>query len=256
MQKLNNFIYMIASAIVANMAYVMGGVQNAAHAAARCSYVHPYRYTGWRYGSNLAQCSDACAVLAGWGNGLTSVYYDGRGTCSCYISISQTAYGTWQDESINCGRRSTCLITYKTCDNSLCPEQYITSYGMPYCNSDNYPGYGGYMVNDSQITTAIVGSCACCPCFGNDPKGESCLGSQNSAPYASMIKVVAAPGATSFLDCYMIGNAYDPTGLYEYTDTDKCYYKPTATIPVPGGSVVPVPGGTVAPVGPSASSAK
>lgn len=113
------------------------------------------------------------------------------------------------------------------------------------------------MVNDSQITTTIVGSCACCPCFGNDPKGESCLGSQNSAPYASMIKVVAAPGATSFLDCYMIGAAYDPTGLYEYTDTDKCYYKPTAiTTPVPGGSVVPVPGGTVAPVGPSASSAK
>ena len=239
---------MIAAAIVANMAYVMGGVQNAAHAAARCSYVHPYRYTGWRYGSNLAQCSTACAILAPWGNGLTSVYYDGRGTCSCYISISQTAYGTWQDEYINCGRRSTCLITYKTCDNSLCPEQYITSYGMPYCNSDNYPGYGGYMVNDSQITTAIVGSCACCPCFGNDPKGESCLGSQNSAPYASMIKVVAAMGATSFLDCYMIGEAYDPTGLYEYTDTDKCYYKTdTGWVPGPG---IPVGPGTGIPVGP------
>ena len=70
-----------------------------------------------------------------------------------------------------------------------------------------------------------------------------------------MIRVMAKPGATAISDCYVVGNAYDPTGLYEYTDTDKCYYNPLNN-PVPGGSVVPVPGGTVAPVGPSASSAK
>ena len=66
--------------------------------------------------------------------------------------------------------------------------------------------------------------------------------------YASMIRVMAKPGATAISDCYVVGNAYDPTGLYEYTDTDKCYYK-TDTVLVPGTGI-PVGPGAGIPVGP------
>lgn len=55
-----------------------------------------------------------------------------------------------------------------------------------------------------------TGACLCCPSMT-----ETVLGSFN---------VYANYDATSSADCYMLGSFSDSTGLFVYTDDNRCYY--------------------------------
>ena len=225
MQKLNNFIYMIASAIVANMAYVMGGVQNVAHAAKTCSYAYKYTDSAERgHVANYIACTSACNAYVGSKNMMSYSYNNSNSSCGCIYTYQSTAYGTLSDgSSERCGRNVYCVAVYRPAYNNSI--QTRSSYVGTRCYSDT--GNAGYMMVSRDYYSGkytYYTSCLCCPCIGNGPMGESCLGSQNSAPSSYMMRVLSRPGASLISDCYVVGAAYDPTGLYEYTDTDKCYF--------------------------------
>ena len=257
MNKINNFMYMIAAVFVSNLVYFFGNtVAHAIIAASTCTYAfYQYRSVGTSgyYIYDRSACDSYCQKMYGVGvTGRLDVP-----SCYCSETVTATEIGPWMYVGIPYGTRLECEVAYKR-DADAATFATETMYGAVSCAIDAYTGSSTAMAFDVNKGTygKIISSCIGCPCAGGQPMYESCLGSQNSAPGSYMMRVSANPGATSAAGCYVVGNAYDPTGLYEYTDTDKCYYKPTATIPVPGGSVVPVPGGTVAPVGPSASLAK
>lgn len=251
MNKINNFMYMIAAVFVSNLVYLVYGVQNAAYAAETCTHMYTYRGTYDRgYLQNAAACTTDCnAMVVNPDKIIKYSFNPSNGRCLCYYTEINKATGTYTDETYGmCGRKRGCVVVYSpSYDVGIITETMSTGVE---CNSDN-GYYGGYMSIATGVSNGItmyVTSCICCPCVGADPKGESCLGSQNSAPYASMIRVMAKPGATAISDCYVVGDAYDQTGLYEYTDTDKCYYKTdTGWVPGPG---IPVGPGTGIPVGP------
>lgn len=215
MKKLNKFLYFINAVLISNFVYYIDFVigSASAFAAATCGTKYTYLTTGQRGRvSNLSQCSSYCTQY--WGaTAVYGAYVGSDSSCTCRLSITMSTSATYTEEMINCGRRSVCSYQYR--DGSYTGYLSRTLYSDVACYSDAPAGAGGYKVGQS---------CVCCPCGGTGAKGESCMGSQNSAgPY---MVVQAEPGAYNVTGCYMVGvGGTDPTGLFEYTDTDRCYYK-------------------------------
>ena len=223
MQKLNNFIYMIAAAIVSNLVYAINGISAY---AATCTYTHISYITDRRgQGNNLSSCSSSCSIM--WnGMGLVqswrAVYNSTNRSCTCMVTGRYTATGTWQNVAYGaCGRREECAVTYRPCDT--CSNVSIVSGGDVICNSDNNPGYAGYRT-ESCNSESCFDVCECCPCTGTAGMGENCMGSQNSAgPY---MLVYSAPYAHSIKGCYIQGTGgFDKTGVFEYTQDSACYFR-------------------------------
>ena len=242
MQKLNNFIYMIAAAIVSNLVYTINGISAY---AATCTYTHNSYFTDRRgQGNNLSSCSSSCRQM--W-NGMPYVqswrasYNSTNRSCTCIVTGRYTATGTWQYAAYGaCGRRNECAITYRTCDT--CANRSTVRTGDVICNSDNIPGYAGYMsvsskyVNASEPYWIYSTMCNCCPCTGTAGMGESCMGSQNGAgPY---MLVYSDPYAQSIKGCYIQGTGgFDKTGAFEYPQGNECHWSDTL---LPSGPSIPV----------------
>ena len=244
-------MYMIAAVFVSNLVYFFGNT--VAHAvsivpAATCTYAfYQFRSVGTSgyYIYDRSACDSYCQKMYGVGvTGRLDVP-----SCYCSETVTATGRGVWMYVGIPYGTRLECEVEYKR-DADAATYATETMYSTVSCAIDAYTGSSTAMAFDVNKGTygKIISSCIGCPCAGGQPMYESCLGSQNSAPASYMMRVSANPGATSAAGCYVVGNAYDPTGLYEYTDTDKCYYKTdTGWVPGPG---IPVGPGTGIPVGP------
>lgn len=202
---ISNFVYYID--------FVIGSAS--AFAATTCGTRYSYEDLQQRGRvSNLSECSYWCTVYYGGSNVLFA--YTGSGSsCTCHVKFTMSTTATYKEEMINCGKRSVCSYQYKS--GSYTGWLSKTEYMDVVCNSDNVPGQGGFRGGNT---------CYCCPCTGGTIHGESCMGSQNGALYSSGMLVMAQPGASSPQGCYMVGvGGMDPSGLYEYTDTNRCYYK-------------------------------
>ena len=223
MQKLNNFIYMIAAAIVSNLVYAINGISAY---AATCTYTHKSYITDRRVADNLSDCSDVCSQFWAGADSWRASYTSANRSCTCFVTDRRTATGTWQTAAYGaCGRRNECAITYRVCDT--CPNVSIVSAGAVICNSDNNPGYAGYRTescisNSEGVSCSDV--CVCCPCTGTAGMGESCMGSQNGAgPY---MLVYSNPYSNSIKGCYIQGTGgFDNTGIFEYTQESACYFR-------------------------------
>ena len=254
MNKINNFMYMIAAVFVSNLVYFFGNtVAHAWFVASSCTYAFfQTRSVGSTYYIyDRSACDSYCDKMYGIGaTGRLNVP-----SCYCSTTTVATGRGIWEFVGIPYGTRLECEVEYKrNADAATFATE--TMYGTVSCAVDAYTGSSTAMAFDVNKGTydKIISSCIGCPCAGGQPMYESCLGSQNSAPGSYMMRVSANRGATSAAGCYVVGNAYDPTGLYEYTDTDKCYYKTdTGLVPGPGitvGPGIPVGPGTGTPGGP------
>ena len=246
---------MIASAFIANLVYFWDTtVANAISimpppVAVSCTYA--FFQTGFAgsttYIYNQSACNAYCSGMYGTG---VSARWD-LPRCYCSTTAVATERGAWKHVGIAYGTRQECEVAYaRNIGDGVTTYATETMYGAVSCAIDAYTGSSTAMAFDVNKGTygKIISSCIGCPCAGGQPMYESCLGSQNSAPGSYMMRVSANPGATSMVGCYVVGEAYDPTGLYEYTDTDKCYYKTdTGWVPGPG---IPVGPGTGIPVGP------
>ena len=252
MNKINNFMYMIAAVFVSNLVYFFGNtVAHAGVAARTCTYAF---YQTGRAGSttyvyNQSVCDAYCSDMY---KNVVSARWD-LPMCYCSTATVATGRGAWKYVGIPYGSRHECEVEYvRNIGDAGTTYSTETMYSAVSCAIDAYTGSSTAMAFDVNKGTygKIISSCIECPCAGGQPMYESCLGSQNSAPGSYMMRVSANRGATSAAGCYVVGNAYDPTGLYEYTDTDtdKCYYKTdTGWVPGPG---IPVGPGTGIPVGP------
>ena len=243
MQKLNSFIYMIAAAIVSNLVYAINGISAY---AATCTYTHTSYFTDRRgQANNLSSCSSICSIM--W-NGMSyvkswrAVYNSTNRSCTCMVTNRNTATGTWQYAAYGvCGQRNECAITYQTCDT--CANRSTVYTGNVVCNSDNVPGYAGYISVSSKYVDAsepywiYSTMCNCCPCTGTAGMGESCLGSQNSAgPY---MLVYSDAYANSITACYIMGPGFDNTGTFEYTQGNECHWSNTLLPSAPSIPVAP-----------------
>lgn len=226
MQKLNNFIYMIAAAIVSNLVYAINGISAY---AATCTYTYNSYVTDRRgQANNLSSCSSSCSRMwNGMGQSWRASYNPTNRSCTCFITNRATATGTWQNAAYGvCGQRSECAITYQTCDT--CANRSTVYTGAVICNSDNSPGYAGYISVSSKYVDAsepywiYSTMCNCCHCTGSQGMGESCMGSQNGAgPY---MRVYSDPYANSITACYIMGPGFDKTGEFEYTQGNECHW--------------------------------
>ena len=244
MQKLNNFIYVIAAAIVSNLVYAINGISAY---AATCTYTYRSYFTDRRgQGNNLSSCSSSCSAM--W-NGMSFVqswrasYTSANRSCTCFVTDRRTATGTWQTVAHgDCGQRKECAITYRTCDT--CANRSTVRTGDVICNSDNIPGYAGYMsvsskyVNASEPYWIYSTMCNCCPCTGSQGMGNSCMGSQNGAgPY---MLVYSDPYAQSITNCYIQGTGgFDNTGIFEYPQGNECHWSDTLLPSAPSIPVAP-----------------
>ena len=250
MNKINNFMYMIAAVFVSNLVYFFGNtVAHAWVVAQTCTYAFfQTRSVGSTYYIyDRSACDSYCHKMYGTGaTGRLNVP-----SCYCSEKVTATGRGIWLYVDIPYGGRHECEVEYvRNIGDGVTTYSTETMYSAVTCAVDAYTGSSTAMAFDVNKGTygKIISSCIGCPCAGGQPMYESCLGSQNSAPGSYMMRVSANRGATSAAGCYVVGTAYDPTGLYEYTDTDKCYYK-TDTGWVPGTGI-PVAPGTGIPVGP------
>ena len=121
MQKLNNFIYMIAAAIVSNLVYAINGISAY---AATCTYTHNSYFTDRRgHQSNLSSCSSACSRMwNGMADSWRAVYNSTNRSCTCMVTNRNTATGT-------AGMGESCMGS----QNGAGP--YMLVYSAPYSNS-------------------------------------------------------------------------------------------------------------------------
>ena len=238
MQKLNSFIYMIAAAIVSNLVYAINGISAY---AATCTYTYRTYITDRRGADNLSGCSSVCSLLWAGADSLRASYIPANRSCICFVTDRRTATGTWQYAAYGaCGRRNECAITYRACDT--CANRSTVRTGDVICNSDDYPGYAGYMsvsskyVNASEPYWIYSTMCNCCPCTGTAGMGNSCMGSQNGAgPY---MLVYSDPYAQSITNCYIQGTGgFDNTGIFEYPQGNECHWSDTL---LPSAPSIPV----------------
>ena len=158
------------------------------HCATSLSFCASYQQPGW-------SCSGY-----GYGDG-----YLGTGTCDC-SSASAVSY-IMEKKDVNCGAVYVCRISAsgsESCDTSSSSSCYEPAT-YAFCNREvsEMPGY--------RTGAAGYQSCVCCP-GANEISGSSEQVSVNYSNYAVS-------------DCYVVGNFADYSGLFEYTNDNKCYYK-------------------------------
>ena len=213
---MNKFFCMIAAAITSyavNMVYVL---DNALGITVTCPSV---RTTSVSY--NTATCKSGswwrpdlpygkCGTGAEWENHCASY---GRAGWSCTGSVYSMEPATgW----------CTCSSTYigYTTPNAIpvtgaCGTQYWCGSGSTgtvktvECNTG--PFSAGYQAASGGLRRTLY--CACCPKSPVD--GE--IGQGSYMVYANY-------DATSSAGCYVVGEFSDDTGLFEYTDDNRCYY--------------------------------
>ena len=118
---------------------------------------------------------------------------------SAYCICSSTAYSSYApvQQAQQCGTRW------------VCGSENTPSFSVVSVKCNTGPGNAGYKSLAGGIIATWI--CACCP-GANVPWGQ---GSGN---------VYANYDAEAASECYIMGQLMDPSGLYEYTDDNKCYY--------------------------------
>lgn len=201
-------MYFIAAMMTANIVYIIDALQNTAIAAGEtCQQV---KYTTWIAGSYLANdaadCQTHCTNMFGadaagsWGSASDTH------RCTCKIS----GYKTYTVDAAAIYQQ--CGIQY------WCGSGSTATFVGASCYTD---GWAGYAVNTGGIRETL--SCACCPGAGTGGQVNSELGPGETA--AGSLFVRSTPNAMSASDCYIVGNVADETGLFEYTDANKCNYE-------------------------------
>ncbi len=219
MQKLNNFIYMIAAAIVSNLVYAINGISAYADT---CTFRHNFYATERYLANNPSECTSICSLYWAGAESWHASYTPTIRTCTCFVMYEATTTGTWQTVAGGaCGQRVECAATYRPCDT--CTNETGVRASGTICNSDNKPGYAGYLTETCN-SESCYDVCECCPCTGTAGMGEDCMGSQNSAgPY---MLVYSNPYAASLKGCYIQGTGgLDNTGTFEYTQESACYFR-------------------------------
>lgn len=210
---------MIAAAIVSNLVYTINGISAY---AATCTFTHKFYITERHWANNLSSCSIICNQNWAGADSWHASYTPAIHSCTCFVTDRRTATGTWQTVAHGaCGQRVECAATYRPCDT--CTNVSGVSASGIICNSDNKPGYAGYLTETCN-SESCFDNCACCPCTGTAGMGENCMGSQNSAgPY---MLVYSNPYAASIKGCYIQGTGgFDNTGTFEYTQESACYFR-------------------------------
>lgn len=164
-----------------------------------------YPYSGGSYSTELGNGGGSCnyisaaSVLKGMvpsgytlagchSDGAGGVAHSGRAECSyksCYAApVSPTT------KTVNCG-----VVT-------MCGTSTATA-------SCSQSGRVGFLTNGGK-------GCACCP----TPTGAADYRPHGS----STVNVYAIYNAAAISSCYLVGNFEDETGVFQFTDDNRCYY--------------------------------
>ena len=148
----------------------------------------------WRwYTTGITQSKAAYLIAAGWqlvgcsgDNPTGSAYGSGYGSARASCSYQSYERRPYQPKV---DFRSLGCGSYKYCDDRL--DEF-------HCNTAGNAGY----------ISGLTG-CNCCP--------GAMLGDGSYNVYADYDAMAAA-------DCYIVGTIKDETGLFQYTDDNRCYY--------------------------------
>ncbi len=164
------------------------------------------------------ECSTAgnyCASYgkSGWQCSTSAQYGGGSCECSSYIQIDPVAVRT----EMECGYGYKCVVdgsvyesissligagSGSSASTGILGSIDNNSIRTAYCNTTGSAGYRSY--NGANQT------CVCCP------RGDFISESSKS--------IFSNYNAAAVSDCYITGIFADETGVFEYTNEDKCYY--------------------------------
>lgn len=192
-----NMIYNITNSFAAT--YVCGQTTITTHTYNVCQSGNWWRpeMMGSRCGTNPSEWRSHCPSVAydsvynSWVSGWTcsGTIYNGTesGLCDCWYTYGAQIYAS---TSVGvCGTMHICSGTVRSAE----------------CNTGPYNA--GYIVGGN------VRTCACCPTSPVD-----------GVPTQNSLTVLSMYNATSAAECYIVGDFSDDTGLFEYTDDNRCYY--------------------------------
>ena len=212
---LNKFFCMISAAIASyavNMMYKMNSAFAVTYNCGSSIYTDynnntcqsgNWWYPGSRCGSN-SDWKSFCRAVDIWGSTIDGWTCTGTvanstyGYCDCWNVA--TSYITAVTSAVQCG-------THYICRSSAGNPERVVAIE---CNTGpNNAGYESYSLDSNKQRHNF---CACCP------SGSDLTAAGNG------FSVYANVGAQSATGCYVVGELKDTSGLYKYTNTDKCYY--------------------------------
>ena len=134
----------------------------------------------------------------------------GRGGWSCKGSVVNASYAY-------CNCSSLSYVTYQPLPKAeacgtkwYCGSESASDFSIVYVECNTGPNNAGYSTIAGGILATL--DCACCPSASDLPWDQGSGG------------VYSAYDAGAASDCYIMGTLRDSTGLYQYTDENKCYY--------------------------------
>lgn len=216
---MNKFFCMIAAAITS---YAVNMVYNLSNALALTAPISCGTTMLTNYRGNICQSGNywyptsgsKCGTGNNWRTHCPSEAYDAMHDSwvsgwTCSGTISNASYGY-----------CSCSQTYRSTISAIpvtgaCGTQYWCGSGVSgtvktvECNTG--PFSAGYQAASGGLRQTLY--CACCPKSPVD--GE--IGQGSYMVYANY-------DATSSAGCYVVGEFSDDTGLFEYTDDNRCYY--------------------------------
>ena len=146
MNKINNFMYMIAAVFVSNLVYFFGNtVAHAWFVASSCTYAfYQTRSVGSTYYIyDRSACDSYCHKMYGVGvTGRLDVP-----SCYCSEKVTATGIGAWMFIDIPHGTRLECEVAYKR-DADAATFATETMYGTVRCSIDAYTGSSTAMAFD------------------------------------------------------------------------------------------------------------
>lgn len=214
MNKINNFMYMIAATIVANLAYALGSLQDSAHASqyvcevkATQTWVPVAKYQSG-YAGNSGMCNATCSNRYGTDYISASLASapNNQEECRCIIRQAQTIFAS--EVTLQCG-------TLYACSDSMRP------YKSAAVNTE---GWAGYVVWEGGAVQRIK-TVSCCPGAGTAGQVGTHLGSSPAAPGPNVVVHAKQDVNAGIAGCYVRAQDVfrDSTGVWMYQL--DCNYK-------------------------------
>ncbi len=206
--KISNALYFVAAMFVSNIVYIIDAMSNAAFAevvgeVCRRTQFGTSTIASW-FATNLGSCDTRCKSMYGHSLFGSINRYDQSNPCYCLFTGTITVSFSAMTETQQCGEVYWC---------GSGSTAYVYS---AECNTSGWAGY--LQIYGIRGTSA---SCACCPGAGTGGQ----IGSYMPSGEAPWNVVQSRPNAMAASECYLQGMVSDPSGLFEYTDSNVCYYE-------------------------------